>query len=343
MSLALALAVATSVPGVDVVWRGPPECPEQGFWDDLARYLGGSGAGREVAVDVAVERETDGRWSARLDLAAAGTHRARTLRGRSCAELRDAIAFVTAIAVDPGVLAGPAPEAVTDPGDADPVAGEVAVPDAGSVPPPPPARDPEPDASLAASVRPESPATASPPSTPPPPRARPRGFVRLAGGLEALGLPHVGPQAALAAGALGRHWRVEATALYRGPTTQASAVAPTAGARVRLWAVGARGCGVPRVGPVELPLCAGVEVGQALGEGVGYVGARRDGFVWAAAVLGAAAAWAPWRRLALWIGADLGLPLRRGTFGATGLGTMFEIAPVSLRAAAGLELRLGRG
>jgi hypothetical protein len=170
-----------------------------------------------------------------------------------------------------------------------------------------------------------------------------RGFVRLAGGLEALGMPRVGPQAALAGGLLGGRWRVELTAMYRAPTTQYTEVDPSAGARVRMWALGARGCGVLRAGAVELPLCGGLEAGQALGEGVGFGGARTDRLPWVALVFGPALAWAPRPWLALWLGADLAAPLLRGTFSAVGLGPMFEIAPVSLRATAGLELRFGRG
>ncbi|MFY0539853.1 hypothetical protein [Nannocystis pusilla] len=60
-------------------------------------------------------------------------------------------------------------------------------------------------------------------------------------------------------------------------------------------------------------------------------------------VFGPAVAWAPRPWLALWFGADVGVPLLGGTFSAAGLGRMFTIAPVSLRAALGLEFRFGRG
>lgn len=168
------------------------------------------------------------------------------------------------------------------------------------------------------------------------------GFVRVAGGLEALGMPRVGPQGQLAGGLLGRRWRAELVASYRAPTTQFTAVDPAAGARVRMWAVGARGCGVLRPSVLEIPLCAGLEAGQAIGDGVGFPGRQRDRIAWLAAVLGPALAWAPRPWLALWLGVEVGLPLVRGSFNAAGLGTMFEFAPVSLRAALGVELRFGR-
>jgi len=188
----------------------------------------------------------------------------------------------------------------------------------------------------------EAPPPAIPAPAPKPARPRLRGFVRVAGGLEALGMPRLGPTFGLAGGLVGKRWRVELTGLYRAPTTRFTTVDPTAGARVRMWAVGARGCGVPRAGQIEFPLCGGFEVGQAIGEGVGFVGARTDRIVWAAAVFGPAVAWVPRPWLALWFGADVGLPLLRGSFSAAGLGSMYEIAPVSLRAAMGLEFRFGR-
>lgn len=353
--VALALAVASPVPGVEVAWHGDTRCPEQGFLDTLARHLAGATAARsELRVDVTVRGE-DGRWTAALVMEAAGARRERALHGRSCAEVRDAAAFVTAVVVDPGVLTRPAGEIVPPP-DLSPQPAPERPRDPGAAPPPDPtdmSPEPAPEAAL---VPPPGPAPLSPQPAPaapvpedlpletapaPAPR-RPTGFVRLAGGLEALGPPHVGPLVALAGGLLGSRWRLEATALYRAPTTRHLVAVPDVGARVRLWTLGARGCGVPRARRLELPLCAGLEVGQLLGEGVGFPGARRDSILWLAAVFGAALAWTPRPRLSLWLGGELALPLLRGTFSAAGLGPLFEIAPVSLRLTAGLELRFGR-
>lgn len=352
----LALVVALDAHPIDVRWRGEARCPQDGFRDSLERYLEGASQRREVGVTVEVRRDGEARWSASLAVTTADGRSERTLSGRSCAEISDAAAFVTAVVVDPGVLARPAPRAIVPepraaesaevaseadskdmsvaavPGPAGPTGAAEEIPEAPAQPASPP--DPLIEAGSATVPHNQSPEAASPP--------RLAGFVRVAGGIEALGLPRVGPQAGLAGGVLGRRWRAELTAIYRAPTTEFTAIDPSAGARVRMWAVGARGCGVPRAGRVEFPLCAGVEVGQTIGQGVGFEGARADRFGWAAVVLGPALAWAPRPWLALWLGADLGLPLRRGTFGATGLGTIFEIGPVSLRAALGLELRFGR-
>ncbi|PCC68966.1 hypothetical protein SAMN02745121_05702 [Nannocystis exedens] len=374
--LVLALVAALPAQDVDVTWRGDPRCTQHGFQDSLARYLAGAHESRPVRVTVDVRRDGDGRWTATLDLEAAEGRSKRTLRGRSCAEIGDAAAFVTAVVVDPGVLTRPAegsivpaPDAApadgsvpgdmsseTSAGDAAasagdltpgtggseaavPVASDAAFVTAGSESAPPAEIEALGPASGAAdeavpSGLSEKPAKKS---------ARPRGFVRVAGGLEALGMPRVGPAVGLAAGLVGRRWRVEVTGLYRAPTTAYTQIDPQAGARVRLWAVGARGCGVPRAGQVEFPLCGGLEAGQAIGAGVGFAGGRTDRIAWLALVFGPAVAWAPRPWLALWFGADVGVPLLGGTFSAAGLGRMFTIAPVSLRAALGLEFRFGRG
>lgn len=383
--LVLALVAALPAQNVEVTWRGDPRCAQHGFQDSLARYLAGATESRPVRVTVDVRREGEGRWSATLDLEAAEGRSKRTLRGRSCAEIGDAAAFVTAVVVDPGVLTRPAEGAIvpapsaapagkpapedmpseTSPadagaGDMSPGTAESGIYDmsprtgeAGEGPShmssgagdtaPPVEPAPEPTAGTTVLPGPLKEDVSSDMSPKPADRAaRPRGFVRVTGGLEALGMPRLGPAVGLAGGLSGRRWRVEVTGLYRAPTTEYTQSDPQAGARVRLWAVGARGCGVLRARQVEFPLCGGLEGGQALGEGVGFAGGRADRIAWLAVVFGPAVAWAPRPWLALWFGADLGVPLLGGTFSAAGLGRMFTIAPVSLRAALGLEFRFGR-
>jgi hypothetical protein len=90
---------------------------------------------------------------------------------------------------------------------------------------------------------------------------------------------------------------------------------------------------------LELPLCAGLEAGQAFGAGDGLGDSARARVPWLAAVVGPALAWSPRPRFALWLGADLVVPLLRGTFIADEL-LLHRIGPVGLRAALGLELRL---
>ena len=324
--LLLMLALHAGPHDIDVTWRGVEGCEQRGFQDSLDAYLAGGTRQRTVQVTVAVEHSGE-RWAASLELVTDGARSTRRMTGDSCAQVSSAAAFITAVLVDPGTLGRAEPEA--GPAVVDAVAAEVpavAVKVGGEVE--------VPASKTAAPVRVE-PVVAAPASA----SRSLAGFVRIAGGLEALGAPRIGAQVGGAGGVLGRRWRAELTGMYRAPTTEPSPVDPKAGARVGLWAVGVRGCGVLRPAKLELLVCGGLEAGQVLGEGVGFAGKRRDRFAWLAGTVGPALAWAPRRWLALWLGAELAVPVLGGEFEARGLGRLYKIAPVSIRASLGLEAR----
>lgn len=333
-SIVLAFALQTASP-VDVTWRGDDTCPIERFNAKLAAYLAGASEQRPVRVVIDVRQGK--RWTADLALTTADGRSDRHLAGNSCAEVADAAAFVTAVVVDPGVLARPPPEPLVDPA---PAPAPIVAPPPDLVPEPPP---PDPPVST-------TPPLERPTATPAPrPKRRPGGFVRLGGGLEALGLPRVAPTANLTAGLLGRRWRVELGGMYRAPTRAPNPVEPTIGARIRLWTVAARGCGVLRPWVLEIPLCAGVEAGQAIAHGYGYAG-RTERVPWVAALVGPALAWAPRRWIALWLGVELGVPVIGGRFASCesptncepteALPDHFNIPRYSVRAGLGLELRI---
>jgi hypothetical protein len=335
LSLLLVAAPASASP-VQLEFRGAAGCDAAAFDRSLAAYLADSRVTRPVEAVLTVTPLADAGWSAGLEITVGGVRSSRRFAGRSCDEVAEAAAFVTAIIVDPGVLARSPGELVPmpEPGPPTlPAAPEpVAPPPAGPAP-----RDREP----LTSPEPASPSPLTSPEPIAPPTPTPRrvgGLLRVTGGLEALGAPRVGPQVGGALGLLGRAWRVELTGMYRAPTQQVDAAG--VGARVRLWSVGARGCGVLRPGPLEVPMCLGVEVGQAIADGVGFAGARRAAIPWFSPVLGSALAWSPRRWFAVWFGLDLAIVAPGERFTASGLGVVFESRPVSLRAALGLELRL---
>ena len=310
----LALTLAGPAP-VDVDWHGDPTCPsDQDFKNDLETHLRGGEATTQVHARVDVARAAD-LWSLELTLTTPDGASTRRLTGASCAAVSAAAAFITALVVDPALLTRAAPpEPSPDP-----------------TPKPEPPREPNP-----------IPPRQTPLTPPPPPRStpRPRGFLRIAGGLEALGMPRVGPQFNPAVGVLGQRWRVEATALYRAPT-RAATDTPGVGGLVRLWSIGLRGCGVPSVRRLELPLCLGVEAGQAIGDGDGdrLSRSQRARLPWLAAVVSPALVWAPSRSFAVWAGLDAAIALIPGTFAVAGFGDVHRIGPVSLRAGLGLEWR----
>ncbi len=287
-----------------------------------------------MEVRVRIARDRRGSWTAVLALTADQLRSIRRLTGESCLAVSEAAAFVTAVVVDPGVLVRPTPDVPPAPEPTLEPEPPAAAPSTPIVPEPagPPNEPPRP-------APPAEPVTRSEPP-PPPAKPRPGGFVRLAGGLEALGMPRVAPQLGLAGGLLGRAWRVELGAMLRAATRVRIPDDPGAGASIGLWTVAGRGCGVLRPGPLELPLCAGLELGRATGEGFGFAGSKRDHIVWIAALLAPALAWAPRPRLALWLGAEIAVPILGGRFDITGLDApLFEVFPVSLRVSAGLELR----
>ncbi len=347
--LLLMLALHAAPHDIDVTWRGVEGCEQAGFDDSLAAYLTGGTRQRTVAVTVAVERVGATQWAATLELATDGAPSTRRLTGASCSELSSAAAFITAVLVDPGTLGRAEPGAPAGPTPWVPESTTTIVPPPivpVSVPQPTaPVPVPTPQPTASDSRTPAAIPDAEPapmPSQPAPSQPRTRalvGFVRIAGGFEALALPKIGAQLSGAGGLLGRRWRAELTAAYRAPTTAYAATDPTAGARVRLWTVGARGCGVLRPARIEVALCGALEAGQVLGAGVGFTGGRSDRFAWLAGALGPAVAWAPRRWLALWLGVELAVPLLGGAFEARGLGTLSKIGPASLRAALGVEAR----
>lgn len=321
----LALTLAGSPAPVDVEWHGDPTCPSpHDFNHDLEVHLRGGAYETTVhaLVDVAQIGES---WTLTLTLTTPDGASTRELTGASCTAVSTAAAFITALVVDPALLSRP-PDQVPEP--------------------PPPAAQPEPPPQPRPQQAPPPPLTPlrrpPPPLEPAPERRDIRGFVRLAGGLEAFGMPGVGPTLLPALGVIGRRWRAEATGLYRAPTPSTPREGITG--EFRLWTLGLRGCGALTPRRLEIPLCAGLELGRAIGDASGpsLSKSERARLTWTAITLGPALAWAPRPWLALWAGVDLAVPLFDGRFAVAGLGELHDIAPVSLRGALGLEFRLGR-
>ncbi|MBL9105393.1 MAG: hypothetical protein JNL82_30920 [Myxococcales bacterium] len=327
-ALALVVLVAPALP-VEVTWQGEASCPLAGFNSELEAYLADSREPRAVRVTVEVREAAAKRWTAELVLKTEDASSRRALSGSSCAEVSQAAAFVTAVVVDPGVLTRPAAEPA--------LAEDPIVPEPHEVPAPADPGPPE-----IAAPEPEPTIPRAPASEPARPR-RVRGFVRPSGGFEAFGMPKIGPTVSLAGGVLGEAWRVEVFGMYRAPSDVhvEEDGARLAWARLRMWAVGARGCGVVRAAIFEVPLCAGLEAGQVVGQGLGYEMRQTDRIPWAAALVGPALAWAPRRWFALWLGVDAGVPLVGGRFRSRGEpdDRLYTLLRFSLRAGLGVEAR----
>ncbi|PCC73593.1 hypothetical protein SAMN02745121_07341 [Nannocystis exedens] len=366
-------AAAEAPSRLALTWSAPPGCPQL---DEFRAWLSGHlGAAADPAgypgltTQGALEREGAG-WRLRLVIARDGTRGEKTLRGRHCEELARSGALALAIAIEPGLAgagaeaeAGPEPESGQVPAPPEP--GQVPGPaEPGQVPAPPEpgsasgqARGPipEPAAEPAGENAPgvgeiEPPPASAGPLTPPRPRVAVGHALRLAVGLEAGALPGVG------AGLLGGYAlrlpgvRLELTANWWPGRRREYAEPAGVGARAQVGAAGLRVCPTPRLrrggptgaGRVELPLCAGIELGVLVARGSGFAGARTVRTLWAAAELEPAAVWRFTRRMALWGSAALVVPITRESFAVDPLPELFVIGAAGFRAAVGLEVHLGR-
>lgn len=272
-------------------------------------------------------------WRAELELVDADGRAQRSFEASSCDALAEAVALIVAVTLDP--------VAVTQ---------ALARRDAAIVEPEP---SPEPEPA------PEPEPTARPPLGPVASdddeqgiqlvldadddelqrRARPRlrVGVSLHGGasygptLRAFGL--LGGRAAL----LGEAWRVELGARWAAPRR---VVDTGAAASIDAWMVELRGCGVPKPGPIELPICLGVEAGLVRGLGRDPVpDPARATFAWLAPSLSVGLRWAPVERFAFGPELALVVPVTRGRFVA-GTRELDRLATIGARALLELELRL---
>lgn len=322
-------AARTSEPSIDVRWEGPSDCTSDTFTDALDRMLVGSSVVDPIRVEASVVRTQEG-WSISTDFdAGPGRAGQRSFQAPSCRTVTQAAALAIAIAVDPTVLdrlvVAPEPSAEAEP--------EV-VPERTAVPAP--AADPSPPLGPIVAVEPVS-ALADGAGVEP--SSRWRGLVGFAGLIDGGALPGPGGGIAATVGVLHRRFRGELVGTRRFPTRKMTSFDPRVGGELSQWSVGVRGCGVPSLGPVELPLCGGFDAGQTIGRGVGLRDPLTSAQPWLAALAEAGVAWPvrPW--LALTLRASLAVPLLRQDFSIEDLGLVHRVGPVQGRGLVGLELR----
>lgn len=163
--------------------------------------------------------------------------------------------------------------------------------------------------------------------------------------------PRAGAAFELAGGVGWPRARVELGALASVGPDAASEQRADVGGRFRLFTGLVRGCGVPGRERIELPLCGGLELGDLRASGTGL---RRPATVdapWIAVVASARPQWIPRLRSAsasngararLAVGAllDLVVPLRRHRFATREAGLVHAVDPVAVRLGLRVELRL---
>ncbi len=122
--------------------------------------------------------------------------------------------------------------------------------------------------------------------------------------------------------------------------TRARLSGDDAGAVVLSGTVSVSGCALPRLGPLELPVCAGLEAGTLRGRGFGLAKARTTHEPWLAALLGVGVAWAPRRRFALWMRVQASAFVLRPGLRVRDVGPLWRAPVLSGTGLLGVELRL---
>jgi len=328
---------ATAPTGIDVA--GEP-CPGARLEDRVRQFVSAEQQARAgVVVEAHLRRLDDGQWQLDLviDREGAADPSARKLVAPHCETVVDAAAFVIAVAVDPTLAAGTAPrEAPVEPAPVEPTIPAPTTDERRAAPEStPPSTTREETRRVAPPAEPEPP----PDDAPPPGRKGMHGILRAGGGLDGGALPRVGALFEGAIGVGGRWFRAELTGIYRLQTIERSDTDPTVGGRFSMWAFGGRGCGVPRRGRVEFPVCAGLEGGRMVAQGYGLTMARTERLPWGAATLGPGVAFKPHKNIALVLQAAIGFPFVRSRLTIENLGTIHRTGPVFGRLWLGFEGR----
>lgn len=347
---ALAFASLASAPAEPTVrWDGAPACVDAASVPARVGALVGEEATVAGSLVLAAEQR-GGAWRVSLVLEPPGGAQPlrRTLEGRDCATLTEAVALVLAVHLDAVATArGIERESAGVPAVDD------VTPDAPGGPPVEAASRDDPDVRGGA---------AGPGEGSPPPRAagspgdrssraRPRALASLGIAGEIGVQPRAGAAFELAGGLGWPRARVELGALASVGPDAASEQLAAVGGRFRLLTGLVRGCGVPGRERIELPLCGGLELGDLWARGTGLREPATVNTPWIAVVASARPQWVPrlrWggasngTRARLAVGAllDLVVPLRRHHFAAPQVGLVHAVDPAAVRLGVRVELRL---
>jgi hypothetical protein len=309
--------------GVEFAWDAPSEvCPSEALVvAELERLLGGpvsEQGDRRLSAIARVRREADGSWDLRLWTITADATRQRSMVGEDCAVLAEAAALLAAMAIDPTVLErmGASEAAVEQAEQAEELAAE---------PEPEPEPDPEPE----------------PEPLPEPSEPNMRIGLRAQGGISYGDLPGVGPIVRLALALQWKRARFELEGHYGFARHAPLGDGSDRGGKLQMAFAIARGCAVVRHRPskLEFPLCAGLEGGAALGEGVGLDQVRKGSVPWLALDIAPSLVWAPTRRVAIGVTVEPWVAILRRRFEVDNVGVIWRPQPAGVRASAGIEVR----
>jgi hypothetical protein len=303
IALAVSMAFAPEPSAFSLQWDAPAGCPEAEIVEaDISERLAARKASprKPVAAHARVHESDEG-WTLELDIESEGGRESRELDSDECEVLADAVALIVTLAV----LEQPELEAPKPPGAV--VVTEPKI-----------------------EIRSESHVQKNEPPT---------WGTRVFGGGTYGPLPGFGANAGLGVALIGRAYRVELTGIYGFRRTAEVDGDPDIGGDLRMWAIGTRGCGVPRVRRVEFPLCGGLEAGAVHGVGFGVPDAKRDRRAWLALTAGPGVSVRIVRHLALWATVDGVVALLRPAFALEPFGVIHRAQTAGVRALAGIEIR----
>ncbi len=313
-----AAAAPEQGPAFELEWLAPAGCPD--LDDGAARieaFLGrppGQPGDPDVRAQVRIVGTTDG-FTVEIELTIDGAPSQRTLHGRRCEIAAEGAAYVIAAVIDPTVDP-PAPEPEPEP----------PTPTLPTAPRTPPAVRP---AAERPSARPAAPRRT----------AAVRGALRIGGALGVGALPRVAGGLAASAGVLLPRLRFELGVSHWFARPARLDARPDTGGDIDLTAAAARVCPLVVARPVEVPLCAGLELGRMRGTGTGIAQPTTARLLWAALSASAGLVWMPSRWAGLWLDAALQVPISRPVFAVDGVGRVFQPAPAGFVGALGVEAR----
>lgn len=316
MLLIAVLWMAPDPAAVHVTWDGPPGCGDADVLRERIETLlaDDSRSTAPVAVAGQVEEASDGGYRLQLRTQTGGGVDHRTLQAPDCEALVEGAALVVTLAVGPTELTVPEQTGPQPTG-------------------------PEPAESRSAAKR--QPASPQPVAEPTPPTV---GFgigvdVGASGGVLGAVWPTVGVRGSVRWRAL----RVEAAAQHWLPRGYAIIDGPRSGrARARITAGHVRGCGVPRAGRFEFPICAGLLAGAVTAVGDPSLPlARTTRKPWLATSLGVGVVLPVHHRVALLLDGTMHISLIRPGFFVEGITTtLYRMPAVTADVRFGVEVRL---
>lgn len=334
VALAMLAAPAAEVPEephntleVNLSWSAPAECPDAVAFLHKVEQVSGQPLEFDLTATIGVEGRVHGvpEGGYRLELTTLVDEQRedRTFEATTCDAVVEASALVTALALEPHTRSTTDPPLVPEPIDH--------------------AAAPLMSVELPGDLVPTPVAMAQSASHPPGRRHSHALLVRAEG---AAGVGLTTPIAAGVGGGIGWQWghaRVDLGARhwFRRSTAE------DPGVDLTLSSGSVRGCFVPGWGPLELPLCGGVEVGglRARGTGTGIVSELQT-TSWVGVTAGAALEYAATPRLGLVARVDVVVLPSRPVFHVDDPGgnrTVYVAGPVNARIGLGLRARFSLG